>query len=218
MTGHRLVSSPLRSTKAGARTPATLESSRTHQARASRSTKAGARTPATRRSSGPTIQVTGAQRRPGHAPRRHLTYPRQVRATRNAQRRPGHAPRRHLKSSKRAFVSSCRSTKAGARTPATRCRLPLVGQPQAARSTKAGARTPATPGRGGAVMTREHAQRRPGHAPRRHCAGLAGPTDGHPRSTKAGARTPATHPTPDPPDLPDVAQRRPGHAPRRHCP
>ena len=187
------------------------------------------------------IAIRYAQRRPGHAPRRHReirmrssagsalnegrgTHPGDTQRrhrdpvhTPAAQRRPGHAPRRHLPPPQQPHPRrSARSTKAGARTPATR---PEARRParRPSRSTKAGARTPAT---------------RAGR--QRHGGNLD-------RSTKAGARTPAT-----PRQQPVVyrtrlslnegrgthpgdttgrrtpcahfgfAQRRPGHAPRRH--
>ena len=109
-----------------------------------------------------------------------------------AQRRPGREPRRHSAIGAAVWRGLSRSTKAGARTPATlsapsnkyRASQPLNEgrganpgdtrdpQQEAAvahpRSTKAGARTPAT--------RRSHAE----------------PDAGFPRSTKAGARTPAT--------------------------
>ena len=85
-----------------------------------------------------------------------------------------------------------RSTKAGARTPATP-RLATARAPPPPRSTKAGARTPATHARGG------------DHPP------------ALPRSTKAGARTPATPPGAERHRLTGRrAQRRPGREPRRH--
>ena len=109
-----------------------------------------------------------------------------------------------------------RSTKAGARTPATRRRAgtarrgsstlnegrganpgdtPQVHRVRQAvgRSTKAGARTPAT--RRDLAEVRVmfgDAQRRPGREPRRHRGTAGGQHRRLPRSTKAGARTPAT--------------------------
>ena len=183
-----------------------------------RSTKAEARTPATPVRPGRYQVGPGrAQRRPGHAPRRHLpsvtadqipsrtlnegrgTHPGDTLSSvtrplpaRIAQRRPGHAPRRHVALPRGGRSLRPRSTKAGARTPAT------LGLEDACllhegRSTKAGARTPATRGRAG-VADRDQV-----------------------RSTKAGARTPATHPPCLTAGCPcAVAQRRPGHAPRRH--
>ena len=207
-----------------------------------------------------------AQRRPGHAPRRHLDAragPSPLNS--GAQRRPGHAPRRHAVPDEHAAAMHVRSTKAGARTPATRVTLtPTVwtlsplnegrgthpGDTRTGecavdrlrlRSTKAGARTPATPSDGAISPAAAHAQRRPGHAPRRHPYKSAEwsnrtplnegrgthPGDTHlrparegrapERSTKAGARTPATRLTaPAMMRIATDAQRRPGHAPRRH--
>ena len=155
-----------RSTKAGARTPATLhlpgrdnagralnEGSRTPATQhlpgrghhhAERSTKAGARTPATRA-----------------CPRSAHPAPRALNEGRGAN--PGDT----RYSSRPCWSQRSRSTKAGARTPAT----PLVYSPSGSasgRSTKAGARTPATPLGRLPVDLRDA------------------------RSTKAGARTPAT--------------------------
>ena len=133
-----------------------------------------------------------AQRRPGREPRRHRIRLRASMPRAVAQRRPGREPRRHRSGSARRR-SSCpalnegrganpgdtlgvslviivvlrRSTKAGARTPATRVHDRVLAR-AGVRSTKAGARTPATP-------------------PRR----VVGRRD-RLRSTKAGARTPAT--------------------------
>ena len=113
-----------------------------------------------------------------------------------------------------------RSTKAGARTPATPlngARAAMIPPP---RSTKAGARTPATPtprtgSRGRSRPLNEGRGANPGDT--RH-----GPVEGrqpHVRSTKAGARTPAT-PAEEFRRLDDgvLAQRRPGREPRRHLP
>ena len=93
----------------------------------------------------------------------------------------------------RAIPNRDRSTKAGARTPATLAEiLPTCGHVR--RSTKAGARTPATlASRTSTWMNpRESAQRRPGREPRRHWRERGPGGDLRVRSTKAGARTPAT--------------------------
>ena len=138
----------LRSTKAGARTPATLAPGRHPTARGvdTAQTKAGARTPAT----------------PDRKPEAFDAAP--------AQRRPGHAPRRHLRPAQGRDRIGSRSTKAGARTPATPRHVPRR-QGADDRSTKAGARTPATPTRKPTSKYKwNNAQRRPGHAPRRHAA------------------------------------------------
>ena len=87
-----------------------------------------------------------AQRRPGREPRRHRIDSGAVtRSRRCAQRRPGREPRRHRRNVRAAHPYRHRSTKAGARTPATprELRVALLVHH---RSTKAGARTPATPG------------------------------------------------------------------------
>ena len=155
----------IRSTKAGASTPATRagrsprEPIGPHGTRSdARSTKAGASTPAT----------------PPRWPPAHL---RRTSAT-SAQRRPGPQPRRHhgRQQSATRCMTVYRSTKAGASTPATRL-LEIVssGRPRDAAPAAA-------------------AQRRPGPQPRRHsrwrCATAWLRQVG--RSTKAGASTPAT--------------------------
>ena len=187
------------------------------------------------------LAASDAQRRPGHAPRRHHVLAAGLIDHDPAQRRPGHAPRRHDGRLDTHAAGDDRSTKAGARTPATRTSTgPRTTAPSSlnegrgthpgdthaaqlrrrkrpARSTKAGARTPATPGwatdpGGHRVSLNEgrgthpgdtlhllqsidrvsRAQRRPGHAPRRHEHGRRQPLPERDRSTKAGARTPAT--------------------------
>ena len=113
---------PVRSTKAGASTPATPDRWPAGERAHPRSTKAGASTPATPRVIF-TAAVVGAR----------------------AQRRPERQPRLHAAVSLETEpVVTERSTKAGASTPAT-----LAGSHDAARvhherSTKAGASTPAT--------------------------------------------------------------------------
>ncbi len=86
----------------------------------------------------------GAQRRPGHEPRQHAeASSRVVMKFRHAQRRPGHEPRQHGHCPWPVLGIEPRSTKAGARTPATRPNF-CPGVDSSVRSTKAGARTPAT--------------------------------------------------------------------------
>ena len=137
-----------------------------------RSTKAGARTPATRGSAASTAsRRRRAQRRPGREPRRHATRHARKRWTAAlnegrganpgdtstswigpcssgcAQRRPGREPRRHVPTAPSpAAMKFCAQRRPG-REPRRHVRL---GEPRATgvvRSTKAGARTPATPGR-----------------------------------------------------------------------
>jgi len=159
-----------------------------------RSTKAGARTPATPPSRAGRRSAFHAQRRPGPEPQRHKNPMLAALGLYLAQRRPGPEPQRHAADLEKVAAAAGRSTKAGARTPATRLtahfrlqhlRAPLnegrgpnpsdTSRPQAslgcsrslnegrgpnpsdtgrpveqgkasrARSTKAGARTPATP-------------------------------------------------------------------------
>ncbi len=158
-----------------------------------RSTKAGARTPATRpaqRQS--TFRPARAQRRPGREPRRHTCACRRTRAWRG----PLNEGR-------------------GANPGDTRDRL-ARRRGGAGRSTKAGARTPATRGGGEQEPDPVHAQRRPGREPRRHRPSEPGPDPAYLRSTKAGARTPATLDGCRKQLPPRAAQRRPGREPRRH--
>ena len=188
-------SAAARSTKAGARTPATRGVPRRPPPRAARSTKAGARTPATQRRAVASCAVMAtAQRRPGREPRRHAPGASLTRSTPDfAQRRPGREPRRHPVQHHPHLARPHRSTKAGARTPATLAHVP-VRAARHSRSTKAGARTPATPAAAarGEVDSRT-AQRRPGREPRRHL---------RPSSLRLLTRL--------------IAQRRPGREPRRH--
>ena len=190
-----------------------------------RSTKAGARTPATRWASLSDDGVTiGAQRRPGREPRRHIAHcptPGPTARTLNegrganpgdtaglavfparsvtAQRRPGREPRRH-------------------RHP----RHPRHADTP--RSTKAGARTPATPPLGMLIPPPTVAQRRPGREPRRHLRFHRGGRERPARSTKAGARTPATRFSIDPCIAPTHRSTKAGArtpatrpVPRRRC-
>ena len=88
--------STLRSTKAGAGTPATREPGRRRHGAEGRSTKAGAGTPATLAVSAAVATPVGAaQRRPGPEPRLHDTIQADHRAGEHAQRRPGPEPRLH---------------------------------------------------------------------------------------------------------------------------
>ena len=134
----------VRSTKAGASTPATLVAYIDRAGGHIRSTKAGASTPATPIDAGATLALTiPAQRRPERQPRLHFLHPGhepsdEVRSTKagastpatpsaevlaargiDAQRRPERQPRLHV-FPRRAVASTLeRSTKAGASTPAT---------------------------------------------------------------------------------------------------
>ena len=195
-----------RSTKAGARTPATPPAGnvgyrstavlaslnegrganpgdtwrmRHDRMRPVRSTKAGARTPATRgatRSPVETLHV--AQRRPGREPRRHVRIGKARSSSSRARAlnegrgaNPGDTLGRRRHGSRTSHVS-LRSTKAGARTPAT-----LVRCVRAVRRS-----SPSLNEGRGANPGDTSATAVPGAAPRVP-----------PRSTKAGARTPATH-------------------------
>ena len=136
----------------------------------------------------------------------------------SAQRRPGHAPRRHSVPDMLLALAAQRSTKAGARTPATRVTSKLGPPYRCGRSTKAGARTPATLVRSGTrglsadqrstkAGARTPATLRPGHAARARRSALNEGRGTHPGDTCV--RAGIGHWT-------RLAQRRPGHAPRRH--
>ena len=123
-----------RSTKAGARTPATLVPRAMRMSHGARSTKAGARTPATppRRDSAPCRPCGPLKRRPGHAPRRHFLPAASSSRGSNAQRRPGHAPRRHASGrvrSKMAEPAQRRPGHAPRRHADRRRRSPRPGRP-----------------------------------------------------------------------------------------
>ena len=140
---------------------------------ADRSTKAGARTPATPGDgwSGCVSRWT-AQRRPGREPRRHATVRRWAPSYSTcAQRRPGREPRRHHVFGDRTHRHVVRSTKAGARTPAT-----LVVSGQLIPTVIAQRRPGREPRRHSHSIAHGHscisrAQRRPGREPRRHRVG-----------------------------------------------
>ena len=209
-----------RSTKAGAKTPATLDSFRNKdlstgdaQRRAGPRPRrhqimqvAGEGDFTAQRRPGPRprrhalivpflISSLRAQRRPGPRPRRHRRLPGAFRYPFSiAQRRPGPRPRRHaLSRSERLSDSRAAQRRPGPR-PRRQIRDRQGSGGQQHRSTKAGAETPATP--------RDRSRDVP--------ALLL-------RSTKAGTETPATQvETPLVYDHWWVAQRRPGPRPRRH--
>ena len=169
--------------------------------------------------------VSGAQRRPGHQPRRHLRRHRSLTDRKPAARalnegrgiNPGDTSGIAVNSA--CAAKSSRSLNEGrginpGDTLRESCRR--YASSLAVRSTKAGASTPATraPDWSDSIANQrcgasrhwpslarrarsKPAQRRPGHQPRRHgCARGHGPC--RERSTKAGASTPATH-APHPP-------------------
>ena len=208
-----------RSTKAGARTPATPGSlsreaarQRVAQRRPGREPRrhlpvdrlaasppaAAQRRPGREPRRHPAVRseihfaAPSAQRRPGREPRRHSKSGLPTRGGLAAQRRPGREPRRHVQDPGSTFASRSRSTKAGARTPATpgctcwraRRRCPL----NEGRGANPGDTTPPT----NPASTATHAQRRPGREPRRHQPHQVAADAGLDRSTKAGAPTPAT--------------------------
>ena len=183
-----------------------------------RSTKAGASTPATRCWNLTPVTTTSAQRRPGPQPRRHNNAPRSSSTKQPRSTKAGASTPATQGQADAHVVVVDRSTKAGASTPATHpdtARHTPAGSALNEgrglnpgdtvllthhelvvhdRSTKAGASTPATRE---LSITTSHAgasaQRRPGPQPRRHPLEGVLDTTGHPpRSTKAGASTPAT--------------------------
>ena len=236
---------------------------------ADRSTKAGARTPATHLLGvGAMTNINVAQRRPGREPRRH-TRERRAPSTASAPLNEGRGANpgdtrgsTRRRSSRGAALNEGR----GANPGDTLCgrdswssRPRTLNEGRGAnpgdtrwtgenrpgsnrRSTKAGARTPATLGQGPSIRRPlRSAQRRPGREPRRHREPCPGGRKRRARSTKAGARTPATRgarrdcprtarplnegrganpgdtrraPRVSPVDT--SAQRRPGREPRRH--
>ena len=187
----------VRSTKAGAETPATrLRIPDPIPADVLRSTKAGAETPATLCTPPRLVEVDVESLNEGRG------------------RDPGDT---------RAYGADFkdleeRSTKAGAETPATRWPRSRMGASDGSRSTKAGAETPATqfaarwPERPVRPLN-EGRGRDPGDTLELLRAELELDLL---RSTKAGAETPATLPRPDVVEGGRCAQRRPGPRPRRH--
>ena len=255
-----------RSTKAGAFTPATGPLDRRHSRgsgtlnegrgihpgdrphhpeqidpRDARSTKAGAFTPATAATRpGNPRKVNGAQRRPGHSPRRQKANSLAFASVTVAQRRPGHSPRRqsiqlrnvrdrasslnegrgiHPGDRPTVLMVRCSGRPAQRRpghSPRRQRGLRDGGLVKTPRSTKAGAFTPATAGLSTGVAPTVPALNEgrgihPGDSPGvRRAATLD-----RGRSTKAGAFTPATAGKTRPPTEFVSAQRRPGHSPRR---
>ena len=165
------------------------------------------------------MRLCCAQRRPGREPRRHVSTRRRTScASVSLNEGRGANPGDTRPYPRRQTLTDARSTKAGARTPATRGGRHDRVERDPRRSTKAGARTPATPVRIPAwIPVSEPAQRRPGREPRRHVPDRRSAAGSEPRSTKAGARTPAT-PGSGAASARIVtgAQRRPGREPRRH--
>ena len=163
------------------------------------------------------LTASSAQRRPEPRPRRHCS------ATGSVSRHGIRSTKAGAKTPATLYAFYehhglvVRSTKAGAKTPATPS-LQETKQQTTLRSTKAGAKTPATP-RGRERTPRESdalnegRSQDPGDTHRRHNSHCGRKR----RSTKAGAKTPAT-PVVYSPRLPfcKCAQRRPEPRPRRH--
>ena len=139
-----------RSTKAGARTPATPRGPRgaagsTAALNEGRGANPGDTRPAVDR----VLMLCFAQRRPGREPRRHSIRVQGSRAyLRLAQRRPGREPRRHSPSTAPGSLVVTAQRRPG-REPRRHAVRPLdAAHALMLRSTKAGARTPATPAAG----------------------------------------------------------------------
>ena len=184
-----------RSTKAGARTPATLREGIPDAPRIARSTKAGARTPATRSSRHHSSKLVSRSTKAGaRTPATRALAPVGSTAARSLNEGRGTHPGDTSVSRVKPRGAQYRSTKAGARTPATPARTAGRHARRAALNEGRGTHpgdTRVTPQTYGRLCG---AQRRPGHAPRRHS------------------------PTVPLREMHVDAQRRPGHAPRRHQP
>ena len=213
------------------------------QSRLLRSTKAGAETPATHAGCEPEQRRNEhAQRRPGPRPRRHASFTyRLPNPPGVAQRRPGPRPRRHRGVPGQLADVHHRSTKAGAETPATR-QVGLAAVPRFFRAQRrpgprprrhmTAVRVPAVgcsaqrrpgprPRRHNAVAPGATdstvAQRRPGPRPRRHPPGIAGPRHRRRPLNEGRGRDPGDTEWPvGRLPVPLYAQRRPGPRPRRH--
>ena len=234
-----------RSTKAGARTPATRHPFVGRRDDRLRSTKAGARTPATRSRSRtnhrrysalnegrgthpgdtdsgkrPSFFACSAQRRPGHAPRRHHPTGHRIRPSDAiAQRRPGHAPRRHQWQIRQCRIVLWYAQRRPGHAPRRHgYRLPWRNVRSGPLNEGRGTHPGDTRRNSRHSMAPASAQRRPGHAPRRHADSRRWPRPAGPLNEGRG-----THPGDT--TMPsrklghsNSAQRRPGHAPRRHAP
>ena len=182
-----------RSTKAGARTPATLPVPIGLENPEHRSTKAGARTPAIRswRPASAAFSTSlneGRGANPGDTRRPPASGRRGAPLNEGGGANPGDTNRGW-----QALVVVHRSTKAGARTPAT----------------------PATVARPAAPVT--SAQRRPGREPRRHAYWPSMAPVHNACAQRRPGREPRRHSIrPVIPGFSADAQRRPGREPRRH--
>ena len=158
-----------------------------------RSTKAGARTPATHADGPGGAGGAGrAQRRPGREPRRHFTFHINTPLTDGAQRRPGREPRRHTRTTSAATRRYRTAQRRPGREPRRHVDMPMVpagvqhAQRRPGREPRRHITTAVLP----SFCT--IAQRRPGREPRRHLQRWQPCDIDRLRSTKAGARTPAT--------------------------
>ena len=188
------ITAPIRSTKAGSRTPATRSRPMTAALGVTPLNEGrGANPGDTDRSSGSDSQPASAQRRPGRDPGDTAAYSSVGGRLGSAQRRPGREPRRHGLALRLAGRGGGRSTKAGARTPATRADVRYPPRRPVSLNEGRGANPGDTPFRAASPPHGSSAQRRPGREPRRHlrrfdCRLRVTQS----RSTKAGSRTPAT--------------------------
>ena len=158
-----------RSTKAGARTPATPGEPKCRPwQRTALNEGRGANPGDTPNPPAPSPGRMSAQRRPGREPRRHNRCRSTIPPRYRAQRRPGREPRRHFYIPKMLHAGSYRSTKAGARTPATPQRAARCAPPSGALNEGRGANPGDTVQSEPAAAGRGRAQRRPGREPRRH--------------------------------------------------
>ena len=233
----------IRSTKAGARTPATPgPPSRRSRAPSPLNEGRGANPGDTRASVRATGRATSTLNE-GRGANPGDTWPSRstVRPSCRAQRRPGREPRRHVRASVPPRGVRPPLNEGRGANPGDTHRGGRVRVEEGPRSTKAGARTPATPPR--SLQNRSpsrSAQRRPGREPRRHatpcraagagqalnegrganpgdterpCArrAIAGPLN-EGRGANPGD-TEFDHPSSV---LASTAQRRPGREPRRH--
>ena len=183
-----------RSTKAGAETPATRDVGPGTRAARLRSTKAGAETPATQvHAVAQVLDLPRSTKAGAETPATPSVWALPFDRVLPAQRRPGPRPRRHW-TPPRDRSSTWRPLNEGrGRDPGDTRGRRGWGSVARPRSTKAGAETPAT-----------------------HDCDFDLSVPGQ-RSTKAGAETPATLDT-TPGQVLDLAtaQRRPGPRPRRH--
>ena len=173
--GHAHRHRPARSTKAGARTPATPHAPGDGAPGAAPLNEGRGANPGDTGSSGrsgsPRTSLNeGRGANPGDTGRTEL----EARLRVGAQRRPGREPRRHLPRPHGLDRRLRRSTKAGARTPATRPGRRSSSPSDCSLNEGRGANPGDTCPAARAVRMFVAAQRRPGREPRRHARGARG--------------------------------------------